>query len=310
MMEYFYFFGIIVIIFLLIIAIIYYVSIYPFQKIRRESGQGRRTIFEIDTVDRGYEYYEQMLLQWLDLVGFDGYDKKRNRRSIKYFHRGCIYRFGLNYYRQDDRLIIETCVIVFKKEYPLVKVLHRTRNTSEESYWMVDQQHKDVYVELLQTLMNIPQTVQDQNQVQFVPELCISDMKSEQKKEKSSIYKLVGTILAVSFIIAFLVSQPFDFNKPKASQEDLEEGLQLIEQLYPEFKLEKKQADVLGHGKPNDRYFILYIYYGTINTPLKDNHEVMFMLQKLSNDGKWVGSIFDQNSSDIRWDLYYRQNES
>lgn len=293
---------------ILMAVFVWYISIYPFRKIRKESGEGRRTIFEVDTTDYGYEYYENMLLKWLDGIGFGEYSRKRKGRTVKYYNNGGTYRFGLNYYKKENKLIIETWVIIFKREYPLVTILHRLKGKSER-YLDVDQQYKDTYIELLKSLLNMPQTIQDTNSATFVAEIRVSDVKGKQKKERASIYKLIGVIIIVSFAIAIIIEQPFHFNKPKGSEEDLAEGLQLIESLYPDFRLEEKSIEVLGKGKPNNEYYIVYLYYGTMNTPLEDNDEVMFFIRKFEDGSGWYGNIYDRGSSGARWDLYYRQNE-
>lgn len=303
------FVSIVVGILVLMACLIYRLAVYPFRKIRKESGEGCRTIFEIDTTDYGYEYYENMLLKWLDGIGYGKYEPKKKGRRVKYFCKGGTYRFGLNYYRQENKLIIETWVIIFRREYPLVTVLRRIENCSEELYRAVDQQPKDVYIELLQSLMHLPQTIQDTNEATFVREIRVSNVKAEQKKERASIRKLIAGIIAFSIACAIIIENPFQFGKPKGSQEDLMEGLQLIERLYPDFQLEKKCVEVKDHRKYDTGYFIMYLYYGTMNTPLEENDEVMFLLQKSSESGRWSGTIYNRDSSDIRWDLYYRQEE-
>lgn len=293
---------------ILFTVFMWYKAIYPFRVMRRESGEGRRTIFEVDTSDYGYEYYENMLLKWLDGIGYSQYSKKRKGRSIKYLNKGGVYRFGLNYYKKDNKLIIEAWIIVFKREYPLVTVFYAPKNKPEQ-YRAVDQQHKDTYIELLKSLMNMPEEIQDTNSVTFVSEICVGDVKGKQKKEKASNTKLVVGIISVSMVIALFIEQPFDFNKPKGSKEDLQEGLQLIESLYPDFQLDKKYFSVLGSGEPNNEYYVGYFYYGTMNTPVEENGDVMFFIRKYSDGSGWYGYIYDCNSNSLRWDLYYRQNE-
>ena len=46
--------------------------------------QGERTKFEIDTTDKGYNYYKDKVDTWLNDVGFSKYKSKKEARYLKY----------------------------------------------------------------------------------------------------------------------------------------------------------------------------------------------------------------------------------
>ena len=103
-----------------IIFTIWIVSLLLVPQIKmQKSGIGERTKFIIDTTDKGYEYYEKFISDWLKYNKFPSHNKKKNGRVLKYYIGDLIFRFGFNYYREGQNMIIETWLSVFGQENPL-----------------------------------------------------------------------------------------------------------------------------------------------------------------------------------------------
>lgn len=179
-------------------------QIHKMQKAR----EGVRTKFVIDTTDKGFDYYKDAIDKWLSDVGFSKYKSKKKARYLKYHIKGNIFKFGFNYYQQENKLIIEAWLRVLGKESPLTMVLYQA-NADEETErppLALDQQGKDEYLNFLKTLIVVPQVVYEVNQVTLQNYIEISNFRSEQKQEKSSTMKMIWGIILFSVIVSLFIN--------------------------------------------------------------------------------------------------------
>lgn len=185
----------------------------------QKSGTGERTKFIVDASDKGYEYYEKFVNDWLKYNKFPSYNKKHNGRILKYYIRDLIFKFGFNHYKDEQNMIIETWLSVFGQENPLsFKSYTHNKGTidltaglvtgdfksDEETYIAVNQQGKNEYLIFLSSLINIPETIQDSNNVTFKDKYDLSKIKN-QKLEKKKNHKTIFIILAISLTLTAIL---------------------------------------------------------------------------------------------------------
>ncbi|MBQ2946344.1 MAG: hypothetical protein IJE04_00640 [Bacilli bacterium] len=174
--------GIVILLFILFVAWILYIFIKPTIKLQK-ARNGGRTKFEIDLKDKDYEYYKKKIDKWLDDTGFKKYNSKKLARYYKYRNEGLRFTFGFNYYKQDDKLIIETWLVVLGAESPISwvsysydenetnllgkVVAHNEKDKElEKMPTVLDQQGKDIYIDMLRELLDLPEyIVEDYNKV-------------------------------------------------------------------------------------------------------------------------------------------------
>ena len=172
--------GIVILLFILFVAWILYIFIKPMIKLQK-ARNGGRTKFEIDLKDKDYEYYKKKIDKWLDDTGFGKYNSKKLARYYKYRNEGLRFTFGFNYYKQDNKLIIETWLVVLGAESPISwvsyvykeddvnllgkVVAHNEKDKElEKMPTVLDQQGKDIYIGMLRELLELPEyIVEDYN---------------------------------------------------------------------------------------------------------------------------------------------------
>jgi len=160
-----------------ILSVIWLLSslIKPVTKLQK-ARNGGRTKFEIDVKDKGYEYYKSIIDRWLDEIGFGKYNPKKLGRYYKYNNKGLRFTFGFNHYKENDKLIIETWLVIFGAESPISwvsysydenetnllgkVVAHNEKDKNLEKMPVVlDQQGKDIYIDMLRNLMDLPEYI-------------------------------------------------------------------------------------------------------------------------------------------------------
>lgn len=182
------FLGILFLFVIIIVVWLLYALIKPTIKLQK-ARNGGRTKFEIDIKDKGYELYKNIIDKWLDKVGFGKYNSKKLGRYYKYYNEGLQFTFGFNYYKQDDKLIIETWLVVLGAESPISwvsysydenetnllgkVVAHNEKDKELENMPVVlDQQGKDIYIDMLRELLDLPEyIVEDYNKTTIKEEL-------------------------------------------------------------------------------------------------------------------------------------------
>ena len=185
----------------------------------QKSGIGERTKFIIDTTDKGYEYYEKFVSDWLKYNKFPSYNKKKNGRILKYYIKGLILKFGFNHYKDGQNMIIETWLSVFGQENPLsFKSYSHNEGTvdlatglagegfksKEGQSIAVNQQGKDEYLIFLSSLINIPEVIQDSNKVTLKDKYDLSKIENQEIEKKNN-HKTIFIILAISFTLTAIL---------------------------------------------------------------------------------------------------------
>lgn len=178
--------------------------------------QGERTKFEIDTTDKGYNYYKDKVDTWLNDVDFSKYKSKKEARYLKYHKNTNVFTFGFNYYQQENKLIIETWLDILGKESPLTAISYGEKNiisaissikddTPKDIPLILDQQGKDEYIDFLGTLIDMPEKINGKNEVMLLKNINVSDVKSNQKVQKSTTIKLILGIIIFSLILSVII---------------------------------------------------------------------------------------------------------
>lgn len=185
----------------------------------QKSGVGERTKFIVNTTDKGYDYYEKIVSDWIKYNKFSSYNKKKNGRILKYYIGDLIFKFGFNHYKDGQNMIIETWLSVFGQENPLsFKSYSHSEGTVDLATGLangdfkskngsaiaVNQQGKDEYLIFLSSLINIPETIQDSNEVTLKDNYDLSKIKN-QKIEKKNYNKTIFIILAISFTLTAIL---------------------------------------------------------------------------------------------------------
>lgn len=183
----------------------------------QKKGQGKRTKFIINAKDKGYEYYAKKVENWLNYNRFSKYKKKINGRFLNFYHNGCKFKFGFNYYKQGDNLVIEAWLKVLGCENPLTEVLYKlskdkvnivdvvTGNppADDNTYMILGAQGKEEYINFLKSLISIPDEILDENEVRILEEIDTSKIIN-QKNEKKDTINLVLKILGISIGITII----------------------------------------------------------------------------------------------------------
>ena len=178
--------------------------------------QGERTKFEIDITDKGYNYYKDKVNTWLNDVGFSKYKSKKEARYLKYHKNTNVFTFGFNYYQQENKLIIETWLDILGKESPLTVISYGENNivsaissikddTPKDVPLMLDQEGKDEYIYFLRTLIDMPEKIDEKNTVTLLKNINVSDVKANQKVQKSTTIKLIFGIITFSLILSVII---------------------------------------------------------------------------------------------------------
>lgn len=325
---------------LIIVAIIFLVwfarkMFKPVLKMHK-AGSGKRTRFIVETSDNGYEYYKDKVEKWLKNYG---YKRKNNGYILKYHKNGNIFKFGFNYYQEANNMIIETWLNVLGSEYPLTeKVYEKSKNektildavTKKESdveinNILVGQQGKNEYLDFLKTLIIFEKNIKETNSSTLLKNIDLSknnEIKKEKKDNKMLVIKILGisiAITAVIYLLVFFISG--DYKKPRPSKEDKKEALNIIKKAHPTFKLTDSSYYVSGGNKntysgiknygkfktnSKDDYYLVYTFYGTMNTPEKDKDKVVVFMKKNSYDSSGWNSRICQNKSGSKcWNLNF-----
>ena len=185
----------------------------------QKAGVGGRTKFIVDTADKGYAYYERFVNEWLESNKFSSYNKKNNGRILKYYIGDLIFRFGFNHYKDGQNRIIETWLSVFGQENPLsFKSYSHNEGTvdlatglvgegfksKEGQSIAVNQQGKDEYLIFLSSLINIPEVIQDSNNVTLKDKYDLSKIENQEIEKKKN-HKTIFIILAISFTLTAIL---------------------------------------------------------------------------------------------------------
>lgn len=167
---------------LIIVAIIFLVLFakFMFKPIikMRDAGSGERTKFIIDTSNKEYDYYKNIVERWLKS---NNYKINKNDYILKYHDKvkGITYNFGFNYYLESTNIVIEAWLNVLGAEYPLTEKLYerpenektiadvvaRKDKDMESNDVLVGQQGKDEYINLLKSLIVIDDDLKEINNV-------------------------------------------------------------------------------------------------------------------------------------------------
>lgn len=175
---------------------------------------GKRTKFIINTKDKGYEYYAKKVENWLNYNRFSKYKKKINGRFLNFYHNGCKFKFGFNYYKQGDNLVIEAWLKVLECENPLTEVLYKlpkdkvnivdvvTGNppADDNTYMILGAQGKEEYINFLKSLISIPGEILDENEVRILEEINTSKIINQKKDTINLVLKILGISIGITIV--------------------------------------------------------------------------------------------------------------
>ena len=242
------------------------------------------------------------------------YKQKKDGRYLKYHKNTNVFTFGFNYYQQENKIIIETWLAILGKESPLTLVSYKDDNgghnilsdisaikdgTPKDIPIMLDQQGKDEYINLLRSLINMPEIINEKNEVTLLNNINVSDIKPNQKIQKSATIKLILGIIIFSIILSALYIYCGNLNKPKSSKNEQNEALQIIQNTHSSFELTDSSNYVTSGN-------IVYTYYGTMKTPENENDRVVIFMIK-NNDGEWSGTIQQNKADGKKWDFNFKE---
>lgn len=197
------FFAITVTLIPIVIALIFAWPLIQQMAKLQKAREGKRTQFIIDTSDRGYPYYQEKVEQWLADTGFSKYKRRKKGRYLIYYIKQNRFKFGLNYYQQESKLILDAWLCVCGKESPLTFVSF-SRGEGRIPL-ALDQYGKDEYSKTLNTLITIPEVIKETNPVTLQYRIDVSTFKDDQKAEKRSTQKLIWGIIIAAFAISALI---------------------------------------------------------------------------------------------------------
>lgn len=158
--------------------------------------------------------------KWLNDVGFSKYKSKKDGRYLKYHKNTNVFTFGFNYYQQENKLIIETWLDILGKESPLTVISYQKDNgennilsdisslkdgTPRDIPIILDQQGKDEYINFLRSLIDMPEKINERNEVALLNNINVSDIKTNQKIQKSTTIKLILGIIIFSIILSVII---------------------------------------------------------------------------------------------------------
>ena len=296
----------------------------------QKAGEGDRTKFIIDVSDKGFDYYNKKILNWLRQYNFKKYNKKRKAYFLKWQGNGIVFNFGFNYYKKDNSIVIETFLFVLGKENPLtektysfekgdVNILNVTQLKNPVSKGdeviVIGKQGKDEYIKFLKTILNISDDISEINNV-TIKDVIDYSMANKQKANKKSNIKFVLGILGISLLITLVLYIPSiikRLNQPKPSAKDQSTALKLIYEKHPDFKLLEKDTsvDISEDYKGNEHYVITYRFEGTMNTPVKTNDKVIIYMSNsdynnyrcIDEECSWGVIIIQNKANGKTWDF-------
>lgn len=274
--------------------------------------QGERTVFKIDITDKGYDFYKNRIDKWLNDIGFSKKKAKNNDRFLTYYKDREISTFGFNYYQKENKLIIEAWFPFLSTECPLKGSLYKQEkednsteikeNVSVEELPMAIFT-KYEYIELLKSLINMPEIIDDKNDVTLLTNIDTSDINIKLKKQKSTtisfLVKLIMIIILPGVILASLLLWAQHLNEPKLSKEDQNEALEIIQNTHSSFELTESSHYVTNGS-------LVYTFYGTMKTPENENDRVVIFMTR-SNDGEWAGQICQNQAYGERWNFNFEE---
>lgn len=93
-------------------------------------------------------------------------------------------------------------------------------------------------------------------------------------------------------------------NKPKSSKEEQNEALEMIQNSHSSFQLTDSSSYVGGGTNSTSDSYIVYTYYGTMDTPEKENDKVVIFMRK-NTAGEWSGTISQNKADGKKWDFNF-----
>ena len=70
---------------------------------------------------------------------------------------------------------------------------------------ILDQQGKDEYINFLRSLIDMPEKINERNEVALLNNINVSDIKTNQKIQKSTTIKLILGIIIFSIILSVII---------------------------------------------------------------------------------------------------------
>lgn len=70
---------------------------------------------------------------------------------------------------------------------------------------ILDQQGKDEYINFLRSLIDMPEKINERNEVALLNNINVSDIKTNQKIQKSTTIKLIFGIIIFSIILSVII---------------------------------------------------------------------------------------------------------
>lgn len=303
---------------IIVLIMIFFVAYITYSKLKlatkKSNIQGERTIFEIDITDKGYEFYKNRIDKWINDIGFIKGKTKNNDRFLTYYKNGEIFTFGFNYYQKENKIIIEAWFPFLSTECPLKGSLYEQE--TEEDYREIKENYsvgehpiaifeKYEYIELLKSLINMPEMIEEKNEVTLLTNIDTSDIKVKLKKQKSTtisfLVKLIMIVILPGIILALIGLWVEYANEPKLSTEDQKEALEIIQNTHSSFELTESSHYVTNGS-------LVYTYYGTMKTPKNENDKVVIFMtrsndvfMKKINDGEWAGEIRQNQAYGEKW---------
>ena len=274
--------------------------------------QGDRTVFEIDITDKGYAFYKNKIDKWLNDIGFSKSRAKNNDRFLTYYKDSEISTFGFNYYQEENKLIIEAWFPFLSTECSLKGSLYKQEedDNSTEIKENVSVEELPIaifkkyeYIKILKSLINMPEIIDDKNDVTLLTNIDTSGVKVALKKQKSttisSLVKLIIITLLPGIILASISLWAKHANEPKLSKEDQKEALEIIQNTHSSFELTESSHYVTSGN-------IVYTYYGNMKTPESENDRVVIFMRK-NNSGEWSGEIRQNEAYGEIWNFNFEE---
>lgn len=310
-----------IIISLIMIFLVAY-TIYKIILVTKKNNiqQGERTVFEIDITDKGYVFYKNRIDKWLNDIGFSKSKTENNDRFLTYYKNHEISKFGFNYYQKENKLIIEVWFSFFSTECSLKGSLYKQEeeDNSTEIKENVSVEELPIaifkkyeYIEILKSLINMPEIIDDKNDVTLVNNIDTSDIKVKLKKQKSttisSLVKLIIIAILLGIILASINLWAKYANEPKLSKEEQKEALEIIQNTHSSFELTESSHYVTNGS-------LVYTYYGTMKTPENENDRVVIFMTKSNdafmekiNNGEWAGQICQNQAYGEKWNFNFEE---
>lgn len=140
-----------------------------------------------------------------------------------------------------------------------------------------------------------------------------------------SIALIIIIVLSISLRVVLNILAK---NSVKATKEDLQQAQLLLEDMYPELVIEKNNSEVRAYktnsyanlktrweykqyGK--DNYYVVYYFYGIMDTPEQKNDKVLIQMSKndnspfyiINDDTEWSLTIFQNKANGKKWDYSF-----